>query len=143
MILSDVNVLVYAHRADADDHEAYRRWLEQTVNRSASFGVPSLVFSGYVRIVTHPRLFDPPTTPQVALGHVERLRERPNFAPGEPGPRHWEIFTDLCRTSGATGNLVPDAYLAAIAVESGSRWATTDRDFARFADLDWFHPLED
>lgn len=142
MILMDVNVLVRAHRADTTDHGRYREWLERTVNQPASFGIPSLALSGYLRIATHPRIFDPPTSPDAALDHIERLRARPNFAPADPGARHWSIFTDLCRSSGATGNLVPDAYLAAIAIESGSRWATTDRDFARFGELDWFHPLE-
>lgn len=141
MIIPDVNVLVYAHRADAPDHARYRHWLEETVNHPSSFGLSSLVCSGFLRIVTHPRIFDPPTTPKVALAQIAQLRERANCVFVEPGERHWRIFTDLCADSGAKGNLAPDAYLAAIAIESGSRWATTDRDFARFGGLDWFHPL--
>jgi hypothetical protein len=58
-----------------------------------------------------------------------------------PGRRHWQIFRDLCRASGAKGNLVPDAYLAALAIESGSEWITTDRDYTRFQGLRWRHPL--
>jgi predicted nucleic acid-binding protein len=58
-----------------------------------------------------------------------------------PGPRHWKIFVDLCRATGARGNRVPDAYLAALAIESGSEWVTTDRDFARFEGLRWRYPL--
>ena len=141
MIIPDVNVLVYAHRADAPDHVRYRQWLERTVNQPASFGIPSLVCSGFLRIVTHPRIFDPPTAPAVALRQIEQLRRRPNFAPIEPGERHWQIFVDLCSHGAAKGNLVADAYLAAIAIEAGGRWVSTDRDFARFADLDWSHPL--
>ena len=57
-----------------------------------------------------------------------------------PGPRHWEIFARLCRESEARGNLVPDAYLAALAIESGCEWVTTDRDFSRFPGLRWKTP---
>ncbi|MFI5265845.1 MAG: PIN domain-containing protein, partial [Chloroflexota bacterium] len=60
-----------------------------------------------------------------------------------PGPRHWDIFTSLCTRAGATGNLVPDAYLAALAIESGSEWITTDRGFARYPGLRWRHPLQE
>lgn len=59
-----------------------------------------------------------------------------------PGERHWEIFTRLCRSARARGNLVPDAYLAALAIESGTEWITTDRDYARFPGLRWRHPLD-
>jgi hypothetical protein len=142
VIIPDVNVLVYAHRADAPHHSPYREWLERTVNQPASFGIPSLVCSGFLRVVTHPRVFDPPTAAAVALHQIEQLRDRRNFAHIEPGERHWRIFADLCASSGAKGNLIADAYLAAIAIESGSRWATTDRDFARFPGLEWFHPLD-
>ena len=58
-----------------------------------------------------------------------------------PGPRHWRLFTDLCRVAGAKGAIVADAYLAALAIESGSDWITTDRDYARFPGLRWRHPL--
>ncbi|MCC7474774.1 MAG: PIN domain-containing protein [Pirellulales bacterium] len=59
----------------------------------------------------------------------------------QPGPRHWDIFRELCRRVQATGNLVPDAYLAALAMESGCEWVTTDRDYARFPGLNWCHPF--
>ena len=58
-----------------------------------------------------------------------------------PGPRHWEIFIRLCRAARVNGNLVPDAYLAALAIESGSEWITTDRDYSRFPGLRWRHPF--
>ncbi len=69
------------------------------------------------------------------------MRESPSFVPIAPGPRHWGIFAGLCRTTGVRGNLVPDAYLAARAIESGSEWISTDRDYARFPGLRWRHPL--
>jgi predicted nucleic acid-binding protein len=59
-----------------------------------------------------------------------------------PGRKHWEIFLRLCREGDARGNLVSDAYHAALAIENGCEWITTDRDFARFPGLKWRSPLE-
>ncbi|MEK7270556.1 MAG: PIN domain-containing protein, partial [Planctomycetota bacterium] len=66
----------------------------------------------------------------------------PNCVLLSPGKRHWDIFSGLCRKAGAKGNLIADAYLAALAIETGSEWITTDRDFARFPGLKWRHPLD-
>ncbi len=78
---------------------------------------------------------------KVALTFAQSLRDRSNCVLISPGARHWEIFANLCRTTGAKGNLVADAYLAALAIESGSEWITTDRDYSRFPGLRWGHPL--
>jgi toxin-antitoxin system PIN domain toxin len=99
-----------------------------------------LVVSGFLRVVTHPRIFTPPTPLERALEFAEALRSQPHCIVLAPGERHWSIFTRLCRVGEARGNLVPDAYLAALAIESGSELATTDRDFARFEELDWRAP---
>jgi uncharacterized protein len=143
MDLPDVNVLVYAHREDAEDHERYARWLEALVESDAPFGLSDLVLSGFLRVVTHPRIFDPPTPLEGAMTFVESLRTRPNCVPVAAGERHWELFTGLCRRVGAKGNAVPDAYLAALAIESGNEWVTADRGFARFPGLRWRHPLDE
>ncbi|HEY7363445.1 MAG TPA: type II toxin-antitoxin system VapC family toxin [Methylomirabilota bacterium] len=141
MILLDVNVLVYAHRADAPGHARVRDWLESVVNSDIAYGLSDLVLSGFLRIVTHPRVFKEPTPLGTALTAVTEIRDRPNCVSVVPGDRHWEIFTRLCRESEAKGNIVVDAYLAALAMESGSEWITTDRDYARFSGLHWRHPL--
>ena len=141
MILLDVNVLVYAHRTDAPGHARYRDWLESVINSDIAYGLSDLVLSGFLRIVTHPRVFKEPTQLETALSVAMEVRDRPNCVVVGPGERHWEIFTRLCRQSEARGNIVADAYLAALAMESGSEWITTDRDFARFAGLRWRHPL--
>lgn len=107
-----------------------------------AYGVSDLVLSGFVRVVTHPRAFAYPSRPDRALEFASVLREQPNAVPVAAGPRHWDIFARLCRSVSARGNLVPDAFLAALAIESGSELATTDRDFARFPGLRWRHPLE-
>jgi toxin-antitoxin system PIN domain toxin len=142
MILTDVNVLVYAHRTDAIGHAAYRAWLEATINGDQAYGVSDLVLSGFLRVVTHPRVFSPPSNLAAALAFAELLRRQPNAVTIAPGPRHWSIFTALCQSATVKGNMVPDAYLAALAIESGSEWITTDRDYSRFAGLKWRHPLE-
>jgi hypothetical protein len=141
MLLPDVNVLVYAHREDAAEHARYRAFVEGLVNGREAYGVAELVLSGFVRVVTHPRIFDPPSPLEAALEFAELLRSQPNAVPVTPGRRHWEIFSDLCAEARVKGNLVADAYLAALAIESGSQWVTTDRDFARFRGLRWRHPL--
>lgn len=135
MLLPDVNVLVYAHREDARDHAAHKRWLSALVNGDDAYAMTSVVLSGFLRVVTHPRVFSAPTPLRDALTFVRQLREPPQCVPVEPGARHWSIFTKLCLEHDARGNLVPDAYLAAIAIESGCELVTTDRDFARFAGL--------
>lgn len=141
MILIDVNVLVYAYRADSPDHSAYREWLEEQINSERAYGYSDLVLSGFLRIVTHPRIFNPPSDLQSALDFTEDIRSQPNAVSIQPGPRHWEIFTTLCNSAGVKGSLVSDAYLAALAIESGSEWITTDRDFSRFQGLNWKHLL--
>jgi uncharacterized protein len=141
MQLLDVNLLVYAFREDLPQHASYASWVRELVRGTRPFGIPDLVLSGFLRIVTHPRIFTAPTPIDEALAFTERLRESPMYAPIGPGPRYWSIFTSLCHTTGARGNLVPDAFLAAIAIESGSEWITTDRDYSRFSGLRWRLPL--
>jgi uncharacterized protein len=142
MLLTDVNILVYAHRRDAPDHALFREWLERAINSDEAYGISDLVLSGFLRVVTHPRVFNPPSPLSEALAFTAALRARPNCVPIVPGPRHWDVFVSLCRRANARGNLVPDAYLAALAIESGSEWITTDRGFARYPGLRWRHPLE-
>ena len=142
MILPDVNTLVYAHHRDSVGHDHYRSWWEGVVNGSSAFGVADLVLSGFVRVVTHPRVFDEPMRPQVAMAAAEAMRARSNASAVKPGERHWSLFADLVRTTDAKGNAVPDAYLAALAIESGSEFVTCDRGFARYPGLRWRHPLD-
>ncbi len=142
MRLCDVNVLVYAHRADASpEHEAYATWLRAMATEPTSFGLSEAVLSGFVRVVTNPRIFRKPTPLTRALQFCENLRRRPQAHVLRPGARNWEIFQSLCQQSQAKGKLVADAWHAALAIECGCEWITTDSDFARFPGLSWSHPL--
>jgi uncharacterized protein len=140
MQLLDVNVLVYAFRKDGPQYDRYASWMRELVDGDTPFGISDLVFSGFLRIVTHPRVFSEPTPILEALAFTEELRNSAMYVSIAPGPRHWSIFTDLCRNAGVRGNLVPDAFLAAMAIESGSEWITTDRDYSRFPSLRWRTP---
>jgi len=137
----DVNVLVYAFRKDAADHARYRNWLQGIINASTVYGISDLVLSGFLRVVTHPKVFKHPSRWAEAYEFVRAVRSQPNCRSIARGDRHWEIFADLCRKADAKGNLVADAFLAALAIESGCEWITTDRDFAKFPGLQWRHPL--
>jgi toxin-antitoxin system PIN domain toxin len=141
MILPDVNVLLYAFRSDSPKHARYRQWLEAVVNGPAAYGMSPQVLSSVVRIATHPRIFARPSLLKDALAFSTTLLEQAHCQLIQPGPRHWRIFCDLCRHAQASGNVVPDAWPAALAIESGCEWVTTDRDYARFAGLRWCTPF--
>lgn len=86
------------------------------------YGIAELVLSGFLRVVTHPKVFTRPTPLSHAIAFCETLRSQPNATVLAPGPRHWGIFTGLCADADARGNLIPDAYFAALAIETGSEW---------------------
>jgi uncharacterized protein len=141
VILADVNVLLYAFRADSEDHERYRAWLAGVVGGDEAYGVSPQILSSVVRISTHPRIYVRPSRLEDALAFARVLLEQPTCTVVQPGARHFSIFEDLCRKAGATGNLVRDAWLAALAIECGCEWLTTDGDYARFPGLRWRRPL--
>ncbi len=140
MILPDVNVLVHAFRADSLDHQGCHAWLDSVVNGDARYGVSPQVLSGVIRVTTHPKVFAQPSRLDEVLRFCQVLLEQPHCVVIQPGERHWDIFARLCRDADARGNLVPDAWFAALAIESGCEWITLDRDFARFPDLRWNVP---
>jgi toxin-antitoxin system PIN domain toxin len=126
---------------DIPRHEEYRAWLENAVNSPQPYGISDAVLSSFVRVVTHLRVFRTRSDLESALSFVQTLRAQPNAVVATPGVRHWGIFVELCRSADARGDLIADAYLAALAIETGSELITTDRDFARFPGLHWRHPL--
>jgi uncharacterized protein len=141
MLLLDVNVCIYAIREDSIDHEAYRAWVSRLVTGGEPVGISELVLSGVIRLLTNHRVFRQPSTTTQALEACNSLRSAPAVIPLRPGPRHWGIFDLLCTEVGAKANTVPDAYHAALAIENGATWITSDRSFARFPGLRWRLPL--
>jgi toxin-antitoxin system PIN domain toxin len=141
VILIDVNILVYAHRPDAIDHSRYLGWLKDALNSGEICGLSELALAGMVRIVTHRQIYPKPTPVDLALNFAQELRDDQGTVIVSPGPLHWNLFARLCRASEAKGNLVSDAYFAALAMESGAELITADRDFSRFPGLRWRHPL--
>jgi uncharacterized protein len=141
LILADVNVLVYAHRRDLPQYDQFSTWLGEEVESGRGFALCDASLTGFLRIVTNGRIFKNPTPLVEALRSIEELREQPAAVHIAPGARHWGIFSELCVAVGARGNDVPDAYLAALAIESGSELLTADRGFGRFPGLRWSSPL--
>ncbi len=140
LLAPDVNVLVDAFRADSPHHARIGPWWREVIASVRSVVLFEPVLAGFLRVVTHPRVFDPPAPLALALSFVDALESQPNVMRLAPGERHWEIFRALAVASEARGNLVADAYLAALAIERGCTWISSDRDFARFPGLDWRPP---
>ena len=135
MILPDVNVLLYAFRKDSVRYEQARGWLEDTVNGAEPFGISPQTLASLIRISTNRRIYPNPSSLAEALDFSATLLKAEHCTPIQPGRRHWAIFEDLCRTLKATGNLVQNAWFAALAIEAGCEWITTDRDYSRFPGL--------
>lgn len=142
MLLADVNVFLYAHRRESPRHDEHRAWLQTALGGPEPFGVSESVLASFLRIVTNHRVYRDPTSPAEALDFCDAVLTAPAATPVRPGARHWSIFETLCRAVDARANVVPDAYLAALAIQHGATWVTTDAGFARFPGLHWRRPLE-
>ncbi len=140
MILLDVNVVVAAQRDDHPQHPIVRPWFEGLIDDGRWFGVPATVWASAVRLTTNRRVFVGPATPEDAFAFVRAVQGQPGYRPIEPGPRHVDVFEAVCTMANARADLVPDAFLAAVAIENAATVASFDRDFARFDGLDWIIP---
>lgn len=132
MRMIDVNVLIYAHRADDPAHAFYRGWLEQLAAGPEPFALSLEVATAFVRIVTHPRYPGGATPLPQALAVIDALRHVGGCRLLAAGERHWDIFRRLCEAAQATGKKVGDARHAAVALEHGCIWVTRDTDFEAF-----------
>lgn len=142
MILPDVNLLIYAHREDSPFFEASRAWLEDLLNGDEPFAIADVVLSGFLRVITGKSTRMDPTPIEIAIAQSHAIRTHESARMLSPSESQWDIFTRLCSQSSATGNLVPDAYIASLAIANGCELATNDRDFRRFRGLRTFNPLE-
>ena len=141
MLLLDTNILVYAHRRDSDRHEEYRAWLESMIDGPQPYAVSDQALMGMIRIVTNPQIYRQPALIQEALAFADQYRNQPHAHVLSPGPSFWGIFADLCGKADARANLIPDVYLAALAIEHGCELVSADRDFLKFPGLRFSHPL--
>lgn len=141
MILPDANLLIYAVNRDAPHHPQARHWLEQTLSGHESVGLAWIVVLAFLRITTHPRVFDRPLAAEQALDYVEGWLSQPYVRPVTPGEKHWLILSRLLRASGSAGNLTSDAHLAAISIEQGGVIHSADHDFRRFDGLEYVNPM--
>lgn len=142
MILVDANLLLYAHAADGGPRsEAARAWLEQLLETEPDVRIGLAALLAFIRISTDPRVYAQPLTPAEAIGIVQGILARPNFAIASPGDRHWALLADVAASGRARGPLLMDAHLATLAMEHGATLATTDRDFTRFHGLRHVDPL--
>ena len=141
MIVPDVNLLVYAYSDGSPYHDAARRWWEGVVNGTELVGLAWAVISGFTRLMTHPRLITPPMTPPQAIGYVQEWLDFDHIITISPGERHLALLRLNLDTVGAGGDLVPDAHIAALAMEHRAEVHSNDSDFGRFAGLQWHNPL--
>ncbi len=141
MILVDANLLIYAHVSTFPQHERARNWLDEQMNGAAPVGLPWPSLLAFLRLVTNPRLFDNPESITDAWEQVVAwLNCDPSWIPA-PTERHIQILGSLLSGPGVHANLVPDAHLAALAIEHGLILCSTDGDFGRFSELRWRNPL--
>lgn len=141
MILVDANLLVYAHNADAVEHSIARAWLEHQFSQPYRVGLPWPSLLAFVRLACNPAVVPAALRPAIAWQYVEEwLALDTVWIPG-PGPGHAAILAGFFGLSQMTGRLVPDAHLAALAIEHGLTLCSTDGDFAKFPGLKWLNPL--
>ncbi len=141
MIVPDVNLLVYAYHEDDPNHEAAKRWWEGLVNGTEAIGVPWAVSMGFIRLMLNPRVLSSPMTSSSALGCVKTWMQYSHINPVTPGADHLTHFQRNLDASGGTAKLVPDAHIAAIALERQAVLHSNDSDFNRFPGLQWYNPL--
>lgn len=133
MIGVDTNILVYAHREELPAHRAARRRLTALAEDPAPWAIPVFCLGEFLRVMTHPRLFDPPYTAAEACAALGRLLASPSLRIVRPSRRYEALLLEAVREAGATGNLVFDAQIVAVCREGGVHvLLTEDRDFARF-----------
>ena len=142
MILIDANLLLYAHNTSAPEHATARAWFERTLSGSDRIGVPWPSILAFVRLASNPVVFREPVTPAAAWQVVRHWLHQENVWIPTPGTTHAGIFESLVAERPVTSRTVPDAHLAALAIEYGLTLCSTDGDFARFAGLRWHNPLQ-
>jgi hypothetical protein len=141
VILVDANLLVYAHARSFPQHARAREWLDTQLSRGAPVGLPWPSLLAFLRLVTNPRVFQQPEPMTAAWRQVGAWLGAESVWIPQATDRHAEVLGGLLATGGVQANLVPDAHLAALAIEHGLLLCSADGDFARFPELRWLNPL--
>jgi toxin-antitoxin system PIN domain toxin len=141
VILVDANLLVYAANQAAPEHERARSWLDAHLSGTARVGLPWPSLLAFVRIVSNPAILRNPVTPRNAWRQVREWMECDAAWIPVPGAQHADVLEKLLEDPLVTSRLVPDAHLAALAIEHGLTLCSSDGDFARFRGLKWDNPL--
>jgi hypothetical protein len=141
LTIIDANLLLYAYNADAPQQSAAAQWLAELVDSGEPVGLPWVTIWAFVRISTNPRIWANPLSATQAFAIVKDWIAQPGVILLQVGPRHAELLERMVSEYAATGPLVTDAVLAALAIENGALLASTDQDFRRFPILRWVNPL--
>lgn len=142
MIIPDINLLVYAYNTEDPSHAQAKRWWEELLNGTDPVGLPWVTITGFLRLVTHPRVLVDPMSVGQATEQVRAWLECPSVLTVEPGKKFSAIFLGLLDEAGTAGNLTTDAYLAALAIEHQAELHSNDADFSRFKGLRWRNPIK-
>ncbi|WP_143310062.1 TA system VapC family ribonuclease toxin, partial [Candidatus Entotheonella palauensis] len=140
--LVDANLLIYAYAREMPQHEAARTWLDQQLNTEPRVGLPWPSLLAFVRLMSHPRIFERPVSVPTAWSQVERWLRVPSVWIPAPTERHATTLGGLINITVTRANHVPDAHLAALAPEHGLTLCSSDRGFARYPGLRLENPLE-
>jgi toxin-antitoxin system PIN domain toxin len=141
VILVDANLLVYARVVGMPQHAAARSWLEDALNGPAQVGLPWASLLAFVRLVANPRVFERPDSVASAWAQIREWLACERAWIPQPTERHAEVLEMMLPDLGNRSELVPDAHLAALAIEHGLEVCSADGDFARFAHVRWRNPL--
>lgn len=141
MKLPDLNLLIYAIDRRSHSHKAAYKWWNDLLSGGETVALSWTVMLGFVRLTTSPRIMQAPLTADAALDYVDRWLAHTVTAVVEPTPRHASVLRDMLDVAGTAGNMVPDAHLAALAIEHGAELCSADHDFGRFPGLRWTNPL--
>jgi len=139
--LLDVNLLIYASNEQSPYYSEARSWLRDLLSSGETVALPWAVIMAFIRLVTNPRVLDPPLDVTNAIEITRRWREYPSVTVPSPTDRHLDVLHHLLASTSTAGNMISDAHLAAIAIEHGAVLCSADNDFARFPGLNWENPL--
>jgi uncharacterized protein len=142
MILPDANLLLYAYDRESPFHKRAARWWSGLLSGEEPVGLCPVVVFAFLRLSTHPKVFERPLAVAEATDRIRTWTERPNARMLYPGPKHLDLVCSLLGAAGTAGNLVTDAQVAAFALEYGAEIHSADTDFARFKGVRWSNPLD-